>query len=281
MTINFTMMAQNSEVDYVRQAFACAMSIKNSNPGSKVCLLTNDNVPIEYRFVFDDIVEIPWEDSAENKTWKIQNRWKVYHACPYDSTIVLDTDILVLDDISQWWDYLQSYDLYFVSKPKTYRNEILTSDYYRKAFVNHKLPNLYTGFYYFKKNDSSKLFFKWLELVMNNWELFHGQYAGGHYFQKFLSMDVSVAVVTKILDWERFVTSSNIDHPTFVHMKAYAQNWKQITTEKWQDYVATYMSDNLTLTVGNYTQHGIFHYTEDDFLTDDILTKYAARLAAK
>lgn len=274
MTINFTMMAQNSNVDYVRQAIACAMSIRHTNPDSKICLITNDTVPTKYTSIFDDIVSIPWEDSAIQSTWKIQNRWKSYHACPYESSIVLDTDMLVLNNISHWWDFLQTKELYFVSKPITYRGELLTSVHYRKAFSNHKLPNVYTGFHYFKKTDTTHIFYKWLELIMNNWELFHGQYAGGGYFQQFLSMDVSVAIAIKILDWEQHVTYNSLSYPTFVHMKTHAQNWKKCLTERWQDYVGVYLTDDLELTIGNHKQSGIFHYTEDDFLTTDIFEKY-------
>ena len=107
MTTNFTMMAQNSEVDYVRQAVACAMSIRSTNPNSKICLITNDSVSFKYKQLFDDIVEITWKDGAKSSSWKIQNRWKSYHACPYESSIVLDTDMLVLNDISNWWTFLQ------------------------------------------------------------------------------------------------------------------------------------------------------------------------------
>jgi hypothetical protein len=272
MTVNFTMMAQNSDVDYVQQAAVCAMSIKNSIPDSKVCLITNDVVPSKYKSLFSDIVEIPWEDFSKNKTWKIQNRWKSYHACPYESTIILDTDMLVLDDITNWWNELQKYDLYFVSEPKTYRQNTVSSVYYRQAFVNHQLPNVYTGFHFFKKTDSAHTFYKWLELVMNNWELFHGQFAGGAYFQKFLSMDVSAAIVTKILDWERFVTSKN--GPYFVHMKSQCQDWNKFLGDSWQTYVKSFVTDNLQLYVGNYRQSGVFHYTEDSFLTPNIIKKY-------
>lgn len=276
MTVNFTMMAQNSEVDYVQQAAVCAMSIKHNMPDSKICLITNDKVPQKYRSLFSNIVEIPWEDSAHNSTWKIQNRWKTYHACPYESTIILDTDVLVLQDLSNWWNILQDYDLFFVSETKTYRQETVTNPYYRQAFINHNLPNIYTGFHFFKKTDFSHNFYKWLELVMNNWELFHGQFAGGAYFQKFISMDVSAAIVTKILDCERFVTSKN--NPNFIHMKSQIQNWNNFVGDSWQSYIKTFLTDDLRLYAGNYRQTGIFHYTEDNFLTEDYIKKYEKAL---
>lgn len=273
MTINFTMLAQNSYNDYVKQASVCAMSIKASNPDSKICLITSDEVPSKYKPLFDDIVEIPWGDKAKKTSWKVGNRWKIYHATPYSESIVLDTDMLVLNDISEWWNFLQKRDLFFVNKVQTYRGDWFTSDYYRKSFRVHNLPNLYSGFHYFKKCDFSKQFYEWLEIVMNNWELFQGQFAGGKYFQKDCSVDVSSAIVAKILDCGEAITSKT-DHPTFVHMKTYGQNWKNIFTDRWQDRVGVYLNSNLELKIGNYQQRGVFHYTEKDFLTDELVKTY-------
>jgi hypothetical protein len=273
MPANFTMLAQNSYEDYVRQACACAMSIRVSNPDSKICLITNDTVQDKYKQLFTDIVEIPWGDKAKKSSWKVGNRWKIYHASPYENTIVLDTDMLVLDNISEWWNFLLKKELYYVNKVKTYKGEWFTSDYYRKSFRVHNLPNLYSGFHYYKKCDFAHEFYKWLEIVMNNWELFQGQFAGGKYFQKDCSVDVSSAIVAKILDCSEQITSKN-EYPTFVHMKLYGQNWKSLITDRWQDRVGVYLNSDLQLKIGNFRQNGIFHYTEKDFLSNEILETY-------
>ena len=143
------MLAQNSDFDYVRQACLAAMSIRATNSNSKICLITNDPVPARHKQLFDDIIEIPWGDHAENEDWKISNRWKIYHAIPYDETVVIDTDMLVLQDISSWFDFLRNYDLFYTSKVLTYRGELVADNYYRKAFNKFNLPNLYSGFHYF------------------------------------------------------------------------------------------------------------------------------------
>jgi hypothetical protein len=60
-------LAQNSDVDYVRQAYALALSIKKHNTQyNKTCIVTNDPVPEEYKHAFDYIVDIPWGDQAVN-----------------------------------------------------------------------------------------------------------------------------------------------------------------------------------------------------------------------
>jgi hypothetical protein len=253
------------------------LSIRATTPNSKICLITNDVLDEKTASAFDNIIEIPWDDDAKNSQWKIENRWKIYHACPYENTIVLDTDMLVLEDITRWWNYLQDRDLFFTSKVLTYRGDNVTSVAYRKAFNVHNLPNIYSGFHYFKKTDETKYFFKWLEIVMNNWELFYGQFAGGKYFQKTPSIDVSAAIVTKILGLEEKITNNRIDYPTFVHMKTHCQDWTPLS-ERWQDAVGVYLNNDLELKIGNYRQQGIFHYTENDFLTDNIIKIYETYL---
>ena len=35
---------------------------------------------------------------------------------PFDETIVLDADMLVLEDITHWWKALSNYELYYTIK---------------------------------------------------------------------------------------------------------------------------------------------------------------------
>lgn len=273
MTVNFTLLAQNSITNYVEQAAVCAMSIKHNIPDSRICLLTNNDVPSKYKSLFTDIVDIPWGDLAIGSPWKIENRWKIYHITPYDNTIVLDTDMLVLDDITRWWNQLQNQDLFYTSNVLTYRGQVATSDFYRKAFSINDLPNLYSGFHYFKKTEISKEFFDTLEIVMKNWKQFYDIFAGGLRHQNFLSVDLCAAIAAKILNYEKIITNNSFS-PTFVHMKSRLQNWNNPTPTNWQLVVKPYVTDDLEVIVGNYKQSGIFHYTEDTFLTDSVIKKY-------
>ena len=184
MDKNFTLLAQNNSDDYVKQACLCAMSIHATNPGSKVSLITNNSVPEKYQDLFDFIIPIPWGDHAEHEDWKISNRWKIYHASPYNGTMVLDTDMLVLQDITKWFEFLDNYDLYYTSNVLTYRGETVTSNYYRKAFTQYNLPNLYSGLHWFKERPQAKEFYTWLEMITNNWQQFYKYHAGGKTFQK-------------------------------------------------------------------------------------------------
>lgn len=273
MTKGYVMLAQNNPTDnYVLQACVCAMSILAHNPESKITLVTNDVVDSIYTELFDNIIPIPGVDSAANAEWKIENRWKLYHVTPYDETIVLDTDMLILENVEHWWKFLSNYDLYFPTSVYTYRNTKVVDNYYRKSFVSNELPNIYVGFHYFKKCDNNDIFYKWVEDICNNWKLFYKQYCKTD-CPKRMSMDVTCSIAIKITDCEAAVTNKVVRNPTFVHMKPYIQGWKTAKS-RWQDKVGVYLTSNLKLLIGNNLQSGVFHYTEKDFITDEIVEIY-------
>ena len=119
----FLVLAQNSEgIDYVKQAYALALSLHTSQDSCLISIVTNDPVPEEYQAVFDKVLAIPGDDQAANSVWKVENRWKLYHITPYDETIVLDSDMLVLDNFTPMWDQLSNYDVFFNSKIKDFQN---------------------------------------------------------------------------------------------------------------------------------------------------------------
>jgi hypothetical protein len=266
-------LAQNlSNVNYVEQACALAMSIKVTNPSVDVSIITNDTVPEKYNFLFDQIIPIPFNDDAVLSDWKIENRWKIYHASPYEQTIVMDSDMIVLQDISAWWDYFENYDLYFTTYVVTYRNEKIENDYYRKLFTANYLPSIYTGLHYFKKSEFAYRFYKWLEIITQNWEFFYGNFIKEYYPSR-PSMDVTAAIAIKILDCETVVTNKTSKLPYFVHMKPKIQNWTQ-NVDRWQDYVGVYINKNCEIKIGNHSQNGILHYTEKDFIKSSIIERY-------
>ena len=176
MSKGILVLAQNNEhINYVDQACLLAMSIA-VNDTSLISIVTNDIVPEQYQSLFDKIIPIPFDDSAIDSEWKIENRWKLYHSSPYNETIIMDTDMLVLQNIDTWWNILSNYEVFFTNSVLTYRNTTANTEYYRKTFIENNLPNLFSGFHYFKKCDFAKEFYTWLELVINNWETFYEQH---------------------------------------------------------------------------------------------------------
>jgi hypothetical protein len=264
----FFIVAQNSvDCDYVKQAYYLAKSIKRSQSTVKnVSLMTNDIVPTEYVSAFDRIIKIPFEDHALTSKWKVENRWKAYHATPYEHTILLDADMLVLSDLSNVWKQLQDKNLYFTSQVKNFRGDILTDRVYRKTFIENQLPNLYSGFCYFKKSDESLEFWKVVELITYNWEKFYGEFSPKNY-QKFYSLDVTISIAAKILGLDNCFDANQIC--SFTHMKSLIQGWHSVHPD-WTKVAQVEIIDAETIYINQFKQTGVLHYVENSFLEDYI-----------
>lgn len=281
MTKGYIILAQDSinpKIDYHRMAYALALSIKNTQSTvSDVTLITDKNVNLfsnRYHDVFDNIIELPWGDHAKLSKWKIENKWKYYHATPYDETVVLDADMVFTSDVSSWWDLLSSKEICLANTVNTFRGEVASDDHYRKTFTSNDLPNIYTAFMYFKKTEMSAELFKLTEIIFKNWERFYYDYLD-ETRPKQLSGDVAYALAIKLLGIEKDCTFSNsVNIPSFVHMKSKIQNIpERFITEDWTLHLPTYFTENGILKIGNYQQHLPFHYQIKEWLTDDIIHK--------
>lgn len=260
--------AQNSDVNYIRQAYALALTIKKFNTNNSICLVTNNTVDDCYKGIFDYIEDIPFGDSSKKSLWKVENRWKLIYASPFDETMVYDSDMLLLNSNDYWWDLLKEKDVFLTSKVYSYKKECIKDSVIRKTFVENNLPNVYCGFHYFKKNARSYEFYKWLETIVKNYRMYYNKFTPKS-TQGFVSMDVSASIALKILDSENEFTSK--DHRlSFIHMKKELQGWKNLPF-KWTDALLVDYKNPSRLLLSNYLQQGLFHYTEDEFLTDDII----------
>jgi hypothetical protein len=268
----FIVFAQNTDsVDYITQAYALALSIKISQLDiTNISLVTNDTVPKKYQKVFDQIIPIPWVKESNNDPLKAEHRWKLFHVTPYDETVVLDTDMLLLEDISHWWNYCNNYDFKFCSRIKNYKLEIINDTYHRKSFIANKLSNPYFALHYFKKTTPTYEFYKVLEFVCNNWEWAYNKFAPDEY-QNWLSMDLAAAIAIEITG-TREQAIDIISPLEFIHMNTPIQGWSPIPLS-WQDTVPYVLNTKGDLIVGNIKQSKLFHYVEKNFITKKILNK--------
>ena len=272
MTKGFVVLVQNTpEVDYVRQAYALALSIKISQKDiTNFSIVTNDVIDDRYKHVFDNIIPIPWMVET-NSRYKGENRWKLYHATPYEETIVLDSDMLVLEDISSWWDQCSNYNVNYCSRIKNYKLETVVDTVYRQSFIQNKLISPYNALHYFKKSEESHEFFRCLEFVCNNWQECYTIFAPKLY-EDFLSMDKAVAVARELSGINVIDALSPLE---FIHMRPALQNWPTSPLD-WTTTVMPVMNSKGELTVGNIKQSRVFHYIEKNFVTESMLKKLEA-----
>ena len=270
MSKGFLVFAQNTDaVDYVRQAYALALSIKFSQPNiNAVSIVTNSTVPDEYRNVFDQVIPIPWFDATVDSALKAEHRWKLYHASPYTETIVLDVDMLMLADIGVWWEYCSNYDIKFCNRIRNYKKDIVIQDtYHRKTFISNNLNNPYYALHYFKQSDYAHNFYKVLEFVINNWEYCRGTFAPLDP-QEWVSMDLAVALASKIYGIE----DDALSPLEFIHMKPAIQGWAT-TPISWKNFVNYVLNKKGEFVVGNIKQEKLFHYIDKNFVDDNLINR--------
>jgi len=262
-TKGFIIVAQNSnDCNYIEQAMELAKSIKKSQTIiDSVSIITNDHVPEDN--LFDNIIPIPFTDHAANSEWKVENRWKAYHASPYDHTILLDADMLILSDIFYIWKWLDGKELFFTNSVKNFRNQIITDAVFRKTFIENQLPNLYSGFCYFQKSDFALEFWKLVEFITYNWQSFYYEFTPKS-TQRFYSLDVTVSLAAKILGIEDQITDVN-SPCVFTHMKGLLQGWNS-KNPNWLKVAHVHVNSNKDIFINQYKQNGVFHYVEPKFL---------------
>lgn len=272
MSKGFLIFSHNTEdTNYLYQAYALALSIKATQKEiTSVSLVTNDPVPKKYEKVFDKIISVPWSENVVVSRFVGEHRWKLFHVTPYEETIVLDSDMLFLEDVSSWWNYCKNYDVHYTSTILNHKLEPIVDTVYRKAFVTNSLPNVYNALHYFKKTDQAYEFYKVLEFVCSNWELCYSKFAP-HEYQGCLSMDLATAIAIEIVGNHQTVMS-NCSPLKFVHMKPLIQGWI-MSHESWQDAVPYLLNKKGELIVGNIKQPALFHYVEETFLSKRLVSR--------
>lgn len=248
----------NDKVNYVSQATDLALSIKKFNPAERVSIITNDIVIDK---VFDHVVSIP-NDSTDKNSWRIENRAKIFDLTPYEETIVFDSDVLLTHSTEYLWNNLEDKDLYFTTEVINHRgNVILEDNVHRKTFIENDLPNIYSAFFYFNKNNKNKEFFDLLKLIVNHYKEVYDLITPNHK-QNFCSIDVSIAICCKILN----ITIPKNLWPV-IHMKTPLQDLQRV--KNWSESLLCYANTD-GLFVNNYRQYGVFHYVDKDFVNQDV-----------
>jgi hypothetical protein len=261
--------ASNNDIDYLKLAYALALSIKNTQkPGyDKVALVIDkpqlvDN--LKSPWVFDHVIEWDKETHWDGRSWMDQ-------LSPFENTVCLDADMLFLRDHSHWIDYfIANCELYIPSKTFTYRGETITNDFYRKSFTKNSLPNLYSMFTFFKQeSELATEFFNLGRYIIKNPSEFSNLYLAKHK-PKVVGTDEAFALSAKILDISDII-SYDLAFPNIVHMKPMIQNWSW-TADKVTEHAGFYFNTQGNLKIGNYQQHNIVHYVEKDLVNDEIVS---------
>ena len=268
MNFGYLIFVSKSEsCDYLKMAYALALSIKNTQRGGfdKVALVIDDKQALDSlksTWVFDYVIEWNQETFWDGRSW-------MDRLTPFDQTVCLDADMLFFRDYSHWIEhFIDNTDLYVANKAYTYRGEVITDSFYRKAFVENDLPNLYSFYTFFKKDsDQVSEFFNLGRYILKNPNEFKSVFLSSNR-PKIIGTDEAFALSAKLLDID---VSYNMEFPKVVHMKPMVQNWPW-PANSVSDHVGFYFDLNGKLKIGNFQQHDIVHYVEKNIITDEIVS---------
>ena len=261
--------SKNDSVDYLKLAYALALSIKNTQREGfdKVALITDDVQSVKRLkspWVFDRVIKWDQETHWDGRSWMDK-------LSPWDQTICLDADMLFFRDYSHWVEYfIENTELYIPNKSYTYRGEVVIDSYYRKTFVHNNLPNLYSFYTFFKKDSEiAEEFFSLGRYILKNPNEFKNLFLE-KYIPKVVGTDEAFSLAAKILDIQDDI-SYDLEFPKVVHLKPMIQNWPW-PADKVSDHVGFYFDLQGKLKIGNYQQQDIVHYNEKNYVTDEIIS---------
>lgn len=268
MNFGYLIFVSKSETcDYLKMAYALALSIKNTQRGGfdKVALVIDNKQALDSlksTWVFDHVIEWNQETFWDGRSW-------MDRLTPFDQTVCLDADMLFFRDYSHWIEhFIDNTDLYIANKAYTYRGEVITDSFYRKAFVENSLPNLYSFYTFFKKDSTQNAeFFNLGRYILKNPNEFKSAFLTSNR-PKVIGTDEAFALSAKLLDID---VSYNMEFPKVVHMKPMVQNWPW-PANSVSDHVGFYFDLKGKLKIGNFQQHDIVHYVEKTIITDEIVS---------
>jgi hypothetical protein len=170
----------NKEIDYVKQAAFLAARIEkylnlpttlitdnveyldkhNLNSYFDSVISIDSNVPYTFKKYKDGLV---YQNSLE---FKNTNRSDVYSLTPYDETLLLDTDLIVSDDVFKNC-FEQSADLLMYSNAFELSGWRDTSEF---KFITDAGPKFYWATaVFFRKTKENKIFFNLVKHIQENW----------------------------------------------------------------------------------------------------------------
>lgn len=269
----FLTIAQNTDgVDYLRLAYAQAMSIKLTMPGSQYCVIvdqdTNKQITDEQRLVFDH-VQVLDKDYAKQDEWKLANEWQVFNLSPYKETIKVESDILFTRSIEHWWHAFRLRDIVLSLGTRDFKGKQAKSRVYRKIFDANQLPDVYNGLMYFRYSKTASEFFEIAEQVFKQWETVKENILKGFSYEE-ASTDVVYAITAKTLGVE-LCTLPDCDFINFTHMKNAINDWPD--DKSWTEMIMTEI-DLPMIRINNVNQYHPVHYQDKNWLTDEIIERY-------
>lgn len=255
----------NSEVEYSTLAYACALTIKLTQPDgyNNVTVITNAKHKFNDKIqIFDNIIEY-------TETIGMDCRSRAYELSPYQRTVLLDSDMLFLKTMDHYWDQVTNLDLFIASSPQNYKGKSFNYGPYRKVFVDADLPDIYNAWTYFRKSEQAQEFFNLVKLMTDNPDPFIKKFLPSLGLSK-IPTDEAFALSLCILGLEDLAVYPEWDFPRITHMKPLVQGWKEYLVD-WTEKIRMLVDQQGHVKLGVWQQTELLHYVDKTLVTDDII----------
>jgi len=270
MSRGYLLFALNANEDGKRQysklAYACALSIRATQPTGYdgVSVVTNDvEAFADYKNVFDNIIEYSGPEGMDSRS-------RALDYTPYDETVLLDADMLLLKPMDHYWDILQARDLFVTSSPQTYKGNRFQYGFYRQVVEKHKWPDVYNAWTYFKRSSVMSIeFFDLVKFITDNPKPYINMFLADTLYST-VPTDEAFALAICILDLQEYVCPRGWDFPRITHMKPAVQQWKESVTD-WPDKIRFAMNNDLEIKLGVWAQSELLHYVKKELITSDVI----------
>jgi hypothetical protein len=250
--------------NYVTLAYACALSIKLTQPigYNNVTVVTNRPESFTGHKVFDNIIEYQGPEGMDARS-------RAYDYSPYDETVLLDSDMLFLKPMDHYWNMMNNRDLFISSAPQTYKGKRFHYGYYRRVMERNKWPDIYTAWTYFKKSNVAQEFFDLAKTITDNPTPYINMFLSDTLYKN-IPTDEAFALALCMLDLCELAVPP-WPFPRITHMKPAVQNWSESIPD-WTDKLRFSITKNIEIKLGVWSQSDLLHYVKKDIISSDVIT---------
>ena len=237
--------------EYIKCAAMLARSLRLTQINiTKIALVTDKITPItdEEAALFDYVIKL----DPRPEVWQTRSELNFY--TPFDQTMFIEADMLVPNDLSNWFFMLSDVSFAITNVVRDYRNEIYTGKHYRRFFVMNKLPDVYSGIMLWKKGHTADSIHSAWANFTSKWHLIKDHYAGHHYGQ--LPADEGLSLALRESGAE-YLFNSKRTFPSFIHAK---QDIFGTVNTDWTKNIDFTITKQLEIKLGYYRSLWPVHY---------------------
>ena len=244
--------------EYVKCATLLASSLKKTQKDiNHITLITNSN-DVNEKY-FDNIIKID-----DTKPWNVISNLINY--TPYDETLYIESDMLVTQNLDNWWTSFDKKQMAVTQQVRDHKNSIYTGKLYRRFFLENNLPNIYSGIFCFKKDNTTKLIFDIWNHFTTNWDTLKNDFKFNIYNE--LPADEGLAIAIRNSGEMNQIINPNYCYPSFIHCKPDVLN---IVTSEWINQLSLNITEEFEFKLGYHNVLWPIHYQIKDIPNLDIV----------